>query len=372
MWFILVIGILSLVICLIITPFVIKIANKFGFVDIPKDSRRVHTKPMPRIGGLAMVISIYISLLIYYILTKNIDGIAFDKKIIGFILGSLSIATMGFIDDAITLKARYKAIFEIMSAVFLYIFGVKITGLSIPFMSADVVSLGWLEFPITLIWVLSVTNALNLIDGLDGLSAGIAAISSTALLIIFVTTSVSLEAIVITAVLLGSAIGFLPYNFNPAKTFMGDVGSNFLGFTLATVSMMGFAEGYSNMAVMAPILAIFVPLFDTIFAMLRRILKGQPPLRPDGAHIHHRLIKRGFTQRQAVLILYTITSICSIVAILVAGTDIGKTILLLIASICFVIIGFLSIRKSRKAPRLVAVEMNNEVKEENNKKREEK
>ena len=372
MWFILMIGILSFVICIITTPFVIKFANKCGFVDIPKDSRRVHTKPMPRIGGLAMVISIYVSLFIYYILTRNIDGIAFDKKIIGFILGSLSIATMGFIDDAITLKARYKSIFEIMSAIFLYIFGVKITGLSIPFMSPDVVSLGWLEFPITLIWVLSVTNALNLIDGLDGLSAGIASISSASLLIIFVTTSVSLEAIVITAVLLGATLGFLPYNFNPAKTFMGDVGSNFLGFILATVSMMGFAEGYSNMAVMAPILAIFVPLFDTVFAMLRRILKGQPPLRPDGAHIHHRLIKRGFTQRQAVLILYTITSICSIIAILVAGTDIGKTVLLSVASICFIVIGFLSIRKSRRMPRLVSVELNKEEKEELNKENENK
>ena len=124
------------------------------------------------------------------------------------------------------------------------------------------------------------------------------------------------------------------------------------------------------MAVMAPILAIFVPLFDTIFAMLRRILKGQPPLRPDGAHIHHRLIKRGFTQRQAVLILYTITSVCSIVAILVAGTDIGKTVLLTIASICFVIIGFLSIRKSRRTPRLVSVDLSNNKNIDNEKKEE--
>lgn len=358
MWFVLVIGILSFVLCLIATPLVIKLAEKCGFVDIPKDSRRVHTKPMPRIGGLAMVIAVYMSLLVYFLLTKNIEGIAFDKKVLGFILGSFAIALMGFIDDAITLKARYKAIFELLAAVLLYIFEVRISGIKIPFIHTDIINFGILDFPVTLIWVLGVTNALNLIDGLDGLSAGIASISSAALLIIFVSTSISLEAIIITAVLLGATLGFLPYNFNPAKTFMGDVGSNFLGFTLATVSILGFAKGYTMIAIIAPILAMGVPLFDTIFAMLRRILKGQPPLRPDGAHIHHRLIKRGFTQRQSVLILYAITSVCCIIAVLIVAADIWKALLLIIAAVCFIIIGILSIKKSKKTLQIEANENN--------------
>lgn len=359
MWFVCIIGILSFVLCLIITPFVIKFANKFGFVDIPNDSRRVHTKPMPRIGGLAMVISMYMAFLVYYLLTKNIEGIALNKRFIGYFLGSFIIALMGFIDDAITLKARYKAIFQFLAGTLLYIFEVRISGIKIPFIHTDIINFGILDYPITMIWVIGVTNALNLIDGLDGLSAGIASISAVALLIIFSATSISLEAIIITAILVGATLGFLPYNFNPAKTFMGDVGSNFLGFTLATVSIMGFAKGYTMIAIVAPILAMGVPLFDTVFAMLRRILKGQPPLRPDGAHIHHRLIKRGFTQRQAVLILYTITSICCIIAVLIISADIWKAILLIIATICFIVIGFLSIRKSKKMLQLECQEKNN-------------
>lgn len=342
------------------TPLVIKFSNKFGFVDIPKDSRRVHTKPMPRIGGLSMVISMYITIFVYYMLTKNIEGIALDTKLIGFVLGSLIIALMGFIDDAITLKARYKAIFQLVAAIVLYVFEIRISGIKIPFLHTDIINFGILDFPVTLIWVIGVTNALNLIDGLDGLSAGIAAISAVALLIIFVATSVSLEAIIITAILVGITLGFLPYNFNPAKTFMGDVGSNFLGFTLATVSIMGFAKGYTVIAIIAPILAMGVPLFDTIFAMLRRIAKGQPPLRPDGAHIHHRLIKHGFTQRQAVLILYTITSICCIIAVLIVSANVWKVVLLVIATICFVTIGILSIRKSKKTLQLTA-DVNNQI-----------
>lgn len=360
MWFVFLIGILSFVICLIMTPLVIKFSNKFGFVDIPKDSRRVHTKPMPRIGGLSMVISMYITIFVYYMLTKNIEGIALDTKLIGFVLGSLIIALMGFIDDAITLKARYKAIFQLVAAIVLYVFEIRISGIKIPFLHTDIINFGILDFPVTLIWVIGVTNALNLIDGLDGLSAGIAAISAVALLIIFVATSVSLEAIIITAILVGITLGFLPYNFNPAKTFMGDVGSNFLGFTLATVSIMGFAKGYTVIAIIAPILAMGVPLFDTIFAMLRRIAKGQPPLRPDGAHIHHRLIKHGFTQRQAVLILYTITSICCIIAVLIVSANVWKVVLLVIATICFVTIGILSIRKSKKTLQLTA-DVNNQI-----------
>ena len=267
---------------------------------------------------------------------------------------------MGFIDDAITLKARYKAIFQLVAAIVLYVFEIRISGIKIPFLHTDIINFGILDFPVTLIWVIGVTNALNLIDGLDGLSAGIAAISAVALLIIFVATSVSLEAIIITAILVGITLGFLPYNFNPAKTFMGDVGSNFLGFTLATVSIMGFAKGYTVIAIIAPILAMGVPLFDTIFAMLRRIAKGQPPLRPDGAHIHHRLIKHGFTQRQAVLILYTVTSICCIIAVLIVSANVWKVVLLVMATICFITIGILSIRKSKKTLQLTA-DVNNQI-----------
>lgn len=335
------------VICLLLTPIVIRIAKKFNLVDIPKDSRRVHNKPMPRVGGIAIVISMLLGLGVYYIITRDIPSIALDKKFLGYLFGAVIIFAMGLIDDIFNLKARYKFIFQLIAAIIVYIFGVRISGIKIPFIYTDIINFGWLDFPITLIWIIGITNAINLIDGLDGLAAGISAISATALLIIFVTTSASLEAIVITAVLVGATLGFLPYNFNPAKTFMGDVGSNFLGFTLAIVSIMGFAKGYTLLAIIAPILALGVPIFDTLFAMIRRLLKGQPMLKPDGAHIHHRLIKRGLSQRQAVIFLYTITSILCMIAVIIVSADIWKLVLLILSTICFIAIGIVSIQKNK-------------------------
>lgn len=327
--------------CLIITPLVIKFAKKHGLVDIPKDNRRVHLKAMPRIGGVAIVLSMFIGLCIYYFFTRLTPTIALNDKFIGYVLGALVIFLMGLVDDIINLRARYKFIFQLLAASILYIYGISIAGIKIPFIYTDLIDFGFLSYPITLIWVIGVTNAVNLIDGLDGLAAGISAISATALLIIFITTSASLEAITITAVLVGSTLGFLPYNFNPAKTFMGDVGSNFLGFTLATVAIMGFAKGYTMLAIIAPILVLGVPIFDTLFAMIRRLIAHRPMLQPDRGHIHHRLLKRGYSQRQAVIVLYSVTSILSILAVTIISADFWKFVILIIAIIVFVIIGII-------------------------------
>lgn len=338
------------VICLIITPIVIKFSKKFNLVDIPKDERRVHSKPMPRVGGIAIVISMLLGLGIYYIITRNIPSIALNKKFLGYLLGGIVIFAMGLIDDIVNLKARYKFLFQLAAAFIVYLFGIRISGIKIPFIYTDIINFGWLDLPITLLWIIGITNAINLIDGLDGLAAGISAISATALLIIFITTSASLEAIVITAVLVGATLGFLPYNFNPAKTFMGDVGSNYLGFTLATVSILGLAKGYTILAIIVPIIALGVPIFDTLFAMIRRFLKGQPMLSPDGAHIHHRLIKRGFSQRQAVIFLYTVTSILCILAVTIISADIWKFIILIIAIIIFIVLALINFQKTKDKP----------------------
>lgn len=338
------------VICLIITPIVIKFSKKFNLVDIPKDERRVHSKPMPRVGGIAIVISMLLGLGIYYIITKNIPSIALNKKFLGYLLGGIVIFSMGLIDDIVNLKARYKFLFQLAAAFIVYLFGIRISGIKIPFIYTDIINFGWLDLPITLLWIIGITNAINLIDGLDGLAAGISAISATALLIIFITTSASLEAIVITAVLVGATLGFLPYNFNPAKTFMGDVGSNYLGFTLATVSILGFAKGYTILAIIVPIIALGVPIFDTLFAMIRRFLKGQPMLSPDGAHIHHRLLKRGFSQRQAVIFLYTVTSILCILAVTIISADIWKFVILIIAIIIFIVLALINFLKTKEKP----------------------
>ena len=345
----------TFVICLILTPIVIKLCRKYNIVDIPKDSRRVHSKPMPRIGGVAIVTSMLIGFLIYYLLTKDIPSIALNEKFLGYIIGGLIIATMGLIDDLVNLRARYKFFFQLAAGLVVYYFGIRITGIKIPFIYPDMIDFAWwIDLPLTLLWIIGVTNAINLIDGLDGLAAGITAISATSLLIIFIATSASLEAIIISAVLVGAVLGFLPYNFNPAKTFMGDVSANFLGFTMAVVSILGFAKGYTMIAIIAPVLVLGIPIFDTIFAMVRRFLKGQPMLKPDGGHIHHRLIKRGFSQRQAVILLYTITTLLCMLAVLLVAEDFWKLILLILAFICFSIFGIVTTihRKNKKTEEI--------------------
>ncbi len=339
---------ITCVLSLILTPIVIKFSIKHGFVDIPKDSRRVHSKPMPRIGGVAIVSSMFIGFLIYFLVTKDIPSIALSKKFLGYALGGLSIFLMGLIDDIFTLRARKKFIFQLVAGILVYAFGIRVSGIRIPFLIPETVGVNAvLDFLLTMAWVLSVTNAVNLIDGLDGLADGITIISATSLLIVFSTTSLSLDAIIITAILLGATLGFLPYNFNPAKTFMGDVGSNFLGFTLACVSLMGFAKGYTIIAILTPILALGIPLFDAGFAMVRRFIKGVPLLKPDGGHIHHRLIKRGFSQRQAVLILYSISTILCIISIRVVIDDIWKVVLLIVIFVAFFFVAVFSIIRSR-------------------------
>lgn len=341
--------VLTCLISLIATPLVIKWSIKKNIVDIPKDSRRIHSKPMPRIGGLAIVSSMTIGFLLYFLITKDIESIALGKKFLGYALGGFFIFLMGFIDDVYGLRARYKFWFQLAAAIVVFAFGIRVSAFKIPFIQEEAIVLStWLDFILTTLWIICITCAMNLIDGLDGLSAGIASIAGISLLIIFLSTSASLEAIIITAVFVGALLGFIPFNFNPAKTFMGDVGSNFLGYTFSVVSMIGFAKGYTLIAILAPILVLGVPLFDTFFAMIRRILKGQPPLKPDGAHIHHRLIKMGFTQRQAVLLLYTLSTILCMIAVLIISADFFKIILLILAFICFVLLEFVSMVKEKK------------------------
>ena len=340
--------IISIISSVILTPLVIKFAKKFGYVDIPKDNRRVHEKPMPRIGGIAIVLSMFIGLFIYYIFTRNIPSISLNNKFTGYILGAIVIFAMGILDDMYNLRARYKFVFQLIAAIIVCSFGIVIDTAKIPFIHTDLIDLGILSIPITMIWVIGITNAVNLIDGLDGLAAGISSISSLALLIIFITTSASLEAIIITAVLFGATVGFIPYNFNPAKTFMGDVGSNFLGFTLAIVSILGLAKGYTMIAIVAPLLILGVPIFDTLFAMVRRFFAGKPLLTPDGAHIHHRLLKKGFSQKQAVIILYTITSVLCIFAVIIISADIYKLLLLILITVFFIILGYITTLKKKQ------------------------
>ncbi len=356
----------SFVVSFITVPWAIKFANKKGIIDNPKqDDRRVHKAPTPRVGGIAIVAGVMISILLFYVLSFFID-IQIDKRLVGYVLGAIVVITMGFVDDLKNLKPLYKFLFQLIAGMIIYVFGISIVGIKIPFLYPQIIDFGIWAFPITLLWVLGITNAVNLIDGLDGLAAGISSIASTSLLIIFAITGAPIEALIITLALVGSTIGFLPYNFNPAKTFMGDTGSNFLGYTLATVSIMGMAKGYTVLAIVTPLIVCGVPVFDMLFAIIRRLAKHQKLTAPDKGHIHHRLLKHGFSQKQAVLILYGLTSILGIVAVTLVTGMTKQGILCVILAIIIWIIGYvyndLKLKRSVMIPEETSKE-NEEIKE---------
>lgn len=257
-------------------------------------------------------------------------------------MGAIVIAAMGFIDDVRNMRAKYKFVFQMVAATIIYVFGISVVGVKIPFIHNSIIDFGIFAYPITVIWILGITNAVNLIDGLDGLAAGISSISAISLLFIFAATGAPLEAIIIVLVLVGATIGFLPYNFNPAKTFMGDVGSNFLGFTLAVVAILGSAKGYTIFAIAAPIIILGVPIFDMIFAIVRRLLKGQSITTADKDHLHHRLLRSGLSHKQVVLALYVTTSLLGIIAVAIAKVAEWQIIFLVLSTFAFMLAGLIN------------------------------
>lgn len=315
--------VLAVLTAAILTPITIKIAYKVGAVDIPKDARRMHSKTMPRMGGLAFILAFFVAI-IYMLLT---GGIADTTNLFGFFIGLAIVASVGFLDDVYQLKAWQKLIAQIIAAIVVIASGLRICYVNIPFLALyglnDVLSI-----IITFGWIIGVTNALNLIDGLDGLATGVSAISTLALTVIFILNGAGELPIIMTVALLGGLIGFLPYNFNPAKTFMGDVGSNSLGFILATVSMIGMAKTYTFMAIILPVVVLGLPIFDTLFAIFRRVLHHKSIMEADRGHLHHKLIDAGLSQRQAVLTLYAVTAVLGILAVVILESNVWKVVIL--------------------------------------------
>lgn len=355
--------VLSFVVSFVTVPWAIKFANKKGIIDNPKqDDRRVHKVPIPRVGGIAMVAGVMMAILAFYIFTLCM-GIDLDMRLLGYVLGAILIIIMGFVDDIINMKPLYKFLIQLVAGMVIYVFGISIAGIKIPFIYTNIIDFGIWSFPITLIWVLGITNAVNLIDGLDGLAAGISSIASISLLIIFAIIGAPIEALIIALALVGATIGFLPYNFNPAKTFMGDTGSNFLGYTLATVSILGMAKGYTLIAIAAPLIVCGVPVFDMLFAIIRRLIRHQKLTAPDKGHIHHRLLKHGFSQRQAVLILYGLTSVLGIIAVTLVTGMTKQGIICVVLAIIIWAIGYIHNDLKVKRSTLIPEETSKESKE---------
>ena len=330
--------VVAFVVAFLLTPSVKKLAIKLKAIDIPNEKRRVHDHPIPRLGGLAIVIGFTVATLIFAILAYGTDNNILDKQLIGLFLGIIIIEIVGIFDDIYQLRAWHKLLFQILAASVVVLFGIRIEGFSNPVVENGYIGLGIFSIPITMIWIIGITNAINFIDGLDGLAAGVASISSLSLLFISIFLG-NIETVVLTAALAGATLGFLPFNFNPAKIFMGDTGSTFLGFTLGTIAIMGMIKSYTVIAVIAPLVVLGLPILDTAFAIIRRILKGQSPMCADRGHLHHRLVDAGLTQKQTVLILYAISASLGIIGFMLVQSGILKIILLIVAIAIFAFAG---------------------------------
>ncbi len=299
----------SLILAAGITPVLIWFARKLNVVDGP-NARKVHSKPVPRIGGAAIFLSTVIPAVL--VLAMGLTGqIRQDVKmrLIVLLAAGAFIFLVGLLDDMRGVRAKYKLLAQIAAAAALSAAGIRIETISVP--NLFVLDFGWLSYPVTVFWVVAVTNAVNLIDGLDGLAAGISAITCAAIAV-FAFYHNQMVMCVLMLGLLGSLTGFLFYNFSPARIFMGDCGSMFLGFILASSSVMCAIKSGTIVSLALPAIALGLPIFDTFFSMLRRYLDRWGIMSPDRSHVHHRLLDMGLRQRHVVLTMYLVT-------ILVAG-----------------------------------------------------
>lgn len=307
------------------TPMVISLAHKINAIDVPKDARRVHKKPIPLIGGLAIFYGFIVSVLCFA---------EIDQQIKGILIGSVIVVAVGMIDDITEMKAIIKLLCQILAAAVVVYYGVRIEHFANPFYGLFgppyIVMDYWISVAFTIFWIVGVCNAVNLLDGLDGLAVGVSSIAATSLLAMTLLSS-NLNVAILTAAVAGSAFGFLPYNFNPAKIFMGDTGALFLGYILACISVQGVLKLSAIISFAVPILILGLPIFDTIFAIVRRIMTGRSPMSPDRGHLHHRLLDMGFNQRQTVSILYTMTAALCLTAVVVSIKGYLRGALLIVA-----------------------------------------
>lgn len=345
------------------TPYTIKIAKKLGAVDNPNDERRINKVEMPRLGGVAVLAGFIVSMFYLLVVLSIEDTIDLNKdyygsKLIGFTIGGFIISLVCFIDDVRGVPALVKLLAQMLAAGSAIAFGIRIENIDVPFFESNYI----IDLIITFGWIVGITNAMNLIDGLDGLSTGISLISCLSLLIIFSLNGSPVISILLITALGGALVGFLPYNFNPARTFIGDTGSNFIGYCLSIISIFGIAKTYTAIVIVAPMIVLGLPIFDTVFAIFRRLKKGKSLkaiVEPDAGHLHHRMLKKGFTQKQAVLILYGISAILGVFAIIWMESGIWKALSFALIMLLIILMGYKEFFKQR-----LLSTPNNENKEE--------
>jgi UDP-GlcNAc:undecaprenyl-phosphate GlcNAc-1-phosphate transferase len=324
----------------LITPLVRRLAHRYGAVDQGHSSRKIHGRPIPRLGGIGIVLGFYTPLVGLFVLRGGVGELflAQQNLALGIFAGGLLIAALGVYDDLRGAGAGKKFVVQFAVAGLMYALGFRVEVLANPIGSA--VQLGWFSLPFTMIWIVGVINALNLIDGLDGLAGGVALVAVSTIFLVSLHRGEPLM-ILFSAALAGAILGFLFYNFNPASIFMGDTGSMFLGFVLATSSIKTGQKSSTAIALFIPIIILGIPLLDTVLAIGRRALRGQPLFRADKEHLHHRLLSIGLSHKQAVLVLYAMSILLGGVALTITYAENGTTTLVLIAGLAVTMFLFL-------------------------------
>ncbi|MDR2356472.1 MAG: undecaprenyl/decaprenyl-phosphate alpha-N-acetylglucosaminyl 1-phosphate transferase [Oscillospiraceae bacterium] len=333
----------ALVMSFAATPVVKSFAKRVGAMDVPTDNRRMHDHPIPRQGGLAIFLGFVLSVVFFADVTRRIQGV---------LLGSVIVVVIGAIDDILDLKPWVKFLAQTFAALVAVYHGVVIDVLSNPIVvsSVDYINLGWAAAPLTVVWIVAITNAVNWIDGLDGLSVGVSGIASITMLVIALIVANGNTAIIMAA-LAGACIGFMPYNINPAKIFAGDTGALLLGYVLSTMSVIGLFKFYAIISFAVPFLILALPIFDVVFNTVRRVAQGKKPWASDRGHVHHRLIDMGLTQKQAVAILYCISTALGLAAVVLTASGEVRALIFLLAFIVAAVIGVFVLKTARRDTR---------------------
>jgi UDP-GlcNAc:undecaprenyl-phosphate GlcNAc-1-phosphate transferase len=334
-------ALLALLVSFVTTPLVIFAAHRFGWLDVPTDPRKVHTRPVPRLGGVAVVLAFATPLLCLSVYFNGVSEVLYADagKVMAFLSGAVLIVALGVYDDLKGANAKLKLGVQTVAAYLVWSAGIRMELLGIPL--GGELQLAWMSFPLTWLWIVGVTNALNLIDGLDGLAAGLGLIASSVLFAVALNDHAVLLCLMM-ACLAGALAGFLYYNFNPAKIFMGDSGSMFLGFVLSSVSIWTHRKGATAAALLIPMMALGLPLLDTSLAFIRRLLRRASPFDADRDHVHHRLMALGLSHRNAVLTLYTTGGIFALGALALLRDD---AIVDIIVCLCIAVVLFMFFRR---------------------------
>ena len=305
-------GIIAFLLGVFIIPVVISFSNKLGLVDVPNE-RKIHKGKISRLGGIAIWSSVMLTFLFLVMLSYYPKGVGLS----GIIVGGSLMFFMGLIDDIFCLNAKFKLFLQVAIATTVILLGVRIDEIYNPF--GQNLTLGFWAYPITLLWIVGITNAINFIDGIDGLAGSVVTIGAVSIAVISMVASPSSPITAVVAIILsGAMLAFLMFNYNPAKIFMGDSGALFAGFMLSTLSITGIMDEATPLMYL-PFLILAIPIIDVAYSSLRRISKGNSPFVADAEHIHHKLLHHGASQDLAVLILSSISVICAITAIILTG-----------------------------------------------------